>query len=120
VIREDRQRFATVLTNVRGRDLVGFVDEAKSAIASKLNIPRGYTLVWGGQFENQQRASARLAIVVPIALVLIFMLLYLTFNSMRQAVLVFCNVPFATIGGVLALWLPENFFRCPFRSASSR
>jgi cobalt-zinc-cadmium resistance protein CzcA len=93
VIREDGQRFATVLTNVRGRDLVGFVDEAKASIAAKLEVPRGYTLVWGGQFENQQRASARLAIVVPIALSMIFLLLYLTFSSVRQAVLVFCNVP---------------------------
>lgn len=113
VIREDGQRFATVLTNVRGRDLVGFVDEAKAAIGAKLEIPRGYTLIWGGQFENQQRASARLAIVVPIALGLIFLLLYLTFNSVRQAGLVFCNVPFATIGGVVALWASGEFLSVP-------
>ena len=113
VIREDGQRFATVLTNVRGRDLVGFVDEAKSAIANKLKIPTGYMLVWGGQFENQQRASARLALVVPIALGLIFLLLYLTFNSVRQAALVFCNVPFATIGGVVALWASGEFLSVP-------
>lgn len=113
VIREDGQRFATVLTNVRGRDLVGFVDEAKAAVAAKLEIPRGYQLVWGGQFENQQRASARLAIVVPIALALIFLLLYLTFSSIRQATLVFCNVPFATIGGVVALWASGEFLSVP-------
>ena len=113
VIREDGQRFATVLTNVRGRDLVGFVDEAKAAVAKKVEGPRGYTLVWGGQFENQQRASARLAIVVPIALGMIFLLLYLTFNSARQAVLVFCNVPFATIGGVIALWASGEFLSVP-------
>jgi cobalt-zinc-cadmium resistance protein CzcA len=113
VIREDGQRFATTLTNVRGRDLVGFVDEAKANVAAKLDIPRGYTLVWGGQFENQQRASARLAIVVPIALSMIFLLLYLTFNSVRQAVLVFCNVPFATIGGVVALWASGEFLSVP-------
>ena len=113
VIREDGQRFATVLSNVRGRDLVGFVDEAKAAVAGKLEIPRGYTLVWGGQFENQQRASARLALVVPVALAMIFLLLYLTFNSVRQAVLVFCNVPFATIGGVIALWASGEFLSVP-------
>lgn len=113
VIREDGQRFATVLTNVRGRDLVGFVDDAKAIVASKVNIPRGYTLVWGGQFENQQRASARLALVVPIALAMIFLLLYLTFNSVRQAVLVFCNVPFATIGGVVGLWASGEFLSVP-------
>ena len=75
VIREDGQRFATVLSNVRGRELVGFVDEAKAAVAGKLEIPRGYTLVWGGQFENQQRASARRALVVPVARARIFLLL---------------------------------------------
>ncbi|MEZ5819296.1 MAG: efflux RND transporter permease subunit [Bradyrhizobium sp.] len=113
VIREDGQRFATILSNVRGRDLVGFVDEAKAAIAKRVEVPRGYTLVWGGQFENQQRASARLAIVVPIALGMIFLLLYLTFSSVRQAALVFCNVPFATIGGVIALWASGEFLSVP-------
>jgi heavy metal efflux system protein len=113
VVREDGQRFATVLSNVRGRDLVGFVDEAKAAVASKVEIPKGYTLVWGGQFENQQRAAARLTIVVPIALGMIFLLLYLTFGSVRQAALVFCNVPFATIGGVIALWASGEFLSVP-------
>jgi cobalt-zinc-cadmium resistance protein CzcA len=113
VIREDGQRFATVLVNVRGRDLVGFVDEAKAAINSKVELPKGYMPVWGGQFENQQRAAARLAIVVPVALGMIFLLLYLTFGSLRQASLVFCNVPFATIGGVVALWATGEFISVP-------
>jgi cobalt-zinc-cadmium resistance protein CzcA len=113
IIREDGQRFATVLANVRGRDLVGFVDEAKTAINAKVDVPKGYTPVWGGQFENQQRAAARLAIVVPIALGTIFLLLYLTFGSVRQAALVFCNVPFATIGGVIALWASGQFISVP-------
>jgi cobalt-zinc-cadmium resistance protein CzcA len=113
VTREDGQRFATVLANVRGRDLVGFVDEAKTAINSKVDVPKGYTPVWGGQFENQQRAAARLAIVVPIALGTIFLLLYLTFGSVRQAALVFCNVPFATVGGVIALWASGQFISVP-------
>ncbi|MDO9711848.1 efflux RND transporter permease subunit [Paracraurococcus lichenis] len=113
VIREGTQRYATVLANVRGRDLVGFVAEAQAAVAAKVKVPDGYRLEWGGQFENQQRASARLAIVVPIALALIFMLLYFTFNSVREALLVFCNVPFAAIGGVIALYISGEFLSVP-------
>jgi len=113
VIREGTQRYATILANVRGRDLVGFVQEAQAAVAERAQIPPGYRLEWGGQFENQQRASARLAIVVPIALSLIFLLLYFTFNSVRQAALVFCNVPFAVIGGVIGLWLSGEFLSVP-------
>jgi cobalt-zinc-cadmium resistance protein CzcA len=113
VIREDAQRYQTVLANVRGRDLVGFVAEAEAAVAEKVQIPAGYTLDWGGQFENQKRASARLAVVVPLALCLIFLLLYLTFGSARQAVLVFCNVPFAAIGGVIGLWISGEFLSVP-------
>ncbi|MBL1258346.1 efflux RND transporter permease subunit [Methylocystis sp. Sn-Cys] len=113
VIREEGRRFATVLANVEGRDLVGFVDDAKAAVAHHVTTPRGYAYQWGGQFENQQRASARLAIVVPIALALIFLLLYFTFNSALQATLVFCNVPFAAIGGILALWLSGEFLSVP-------
>jgi cobalt-zinc-cadmium resistance protein CzcA len=113
IIREEGRRFATVLANVTGRDLVGFVDEAKKAVAKNVKTPPGYRYQWGGQFENQQRASARLAIVVPIALALIFLLLYLTFNSVLQATLVFCNVPFAAIGGILGLWLSGEFMSVP-------
>jgi cobalt-zinc-cadmium resistance protein CzcA len=113
VIREGGQRFATVLVNVRGRDLVGFVSDAKAAVANHVKMSPEYTLTWGGQFENQQRAAARLAIVLPIALGLIFLLLYLTFQSARQAILVFCNVPFATIGGVIALWASGEFLSVP-------
>jgi cobalt-zinc-cadmium resistance protein CzcA len=113
VIRERGRRYATVLANVEGRDLVGFVDEAKAAVAHHVKTPKGYSYQWGGQFENQQRASARLAIVVPIALALIFLLLYFTFNSALQATLVFCNVPFAAIGGILGLWLSGEFLSVP-------
>jgi cobalt-zinc-cadmium resistance protein CzcA len=113
VIREGGQRFATVLANVSGRDLVGFVAEAKAAVAREVKTPARYRYEWGGQFENQQRASARLAIVVPLALALIFLLLYFTFNSVRQATLVFCNVPFAAIGGVLGLWISGEFLSVP-------
>jgi heavy metal efflux system protein len=113
VIREEGQRFATVLANVTGRDLVGFVEEAKAAVAREVQKPPQYRYVWGGQFENQQRAAARLAVVVPLALALIFLLLYLTFNSAIQATLVFCNVPFAAIGGVVGLWLSGEFLSVP-------
>ena len=113
VIREQTQRYATVLSNVRGRDLVGFVAEARAAVEQRVSLPPGYRLEWGGQFENQQRASARLAIVVPIALGMIFLLLYFTFGSVRQAALVFCNVPFAAIGGVVGLWLSGEFLSVP-------
>ena len=113
MIREDGQRFATVLANVEGRDLVGFVSDAREAVAKNVQLPLGYTLAWGGQFENQQRAAARLAIVVPIALAMIFLLLYLTFGSVRQSILVFCNVPFACIGGVIALRMSGEFLSVP-------
>ena len=114
VIREEAQRFATVLANVTGRDLVGFVDEAKAAVAKEVERPEGLPIQNRAVgFENQQRASARLAIVVPLALALIFLLLYLTFNSVAQAALVFCNVPFAAIGGILGLWISGEFLSVP-------
>lgn len=113
VIREQGQRFATVLTNVRGRDTGSFVAEAQAAVAERVRMPVGYEIVWGGQFENQQRAMARLSIVVPIALAAIFLLLYMTFGSVRQATLVFCNVPFALIGGILLLWASGEFISVP-------
>jgi cobalt-zinc-cadmium resistance protein CzcA len=111
--RENGTRMAVVQTNVRGRDLVSFVEEAKAEVASKVTLPTGYYLTWGGQFENQQRAAARLAVVVPIALGLIFLLLFATFGSVRQAVLVLTNVPFALIGGVFALWLSGEYMSVP-------
>ena len=113
VDRESGARMAVVQTNVRGRDLVSFVEEAKAAVAKQIPLPAGYYLTWGGQFENQQRAAARLAVVVPIALGLIFMLLFTTFGSVRQAVLVLTNVPFALIGGVFALWISGEYMSVP-------
>lgn len=113
VARERGQRFTVVRTNVTGRDLVGFVDEARDMVASRIDLPAGYYVEWGGQFENQQRAAARLAIVVPISIGLIFLLLFSTFRSVRQALLVLTNVPFALIGGVLALWLTGEYLSVP-------
>lgn len=113
VDRENGQRMVVVQSNVRGRDLVGFVDEAKAAVAAQIKLPDNYRLTWGGQFENQQRAAARLAVVVPIALGMIFLLLFATFGSVRQAVLVLTNIPFALIGGVLALWISGQYMSVP-------
>lgn len=103
VSRERIQRRISVELNVRGRDIASVVEDARRVIASQVAIPPGYTLEWGGQFENLERASARLLIVVPVALLLIFVLLYGTFNAARPAILIFLNVPFAAVGGVLAL-----------------
>lgn len=111
--RESGLRMAIVQSNVQGRDLVGFVEEAKASIASEIQLPAGYSLKWGGQFENQQRAAARLLIVVPVALGLIFIILFATFTSVRQAVLVFVNIPFAMIGGVFALWISREYLSVP-------
>ncbi len=113
VDRENGVRMVVVQSNVRDRDLVGFVEEAKAAVAAKIMLPQGYRLTWGGQFENQQRAAARLAVVVPVALGMIFMLLFATFGSVRQAVLVLTNIPFALIGGIFALWISGEYMSVP-------
>ena len=113
VDRENAARYAVVQANVAGRDLVGFVDEAKAAVAAKVKLPEGYLLTWGGQFENQQRAAARLALVVPVALGLIFLLLFATFRSVRQATIVFANIPFALVGGIIALWASGQYLSVP-------
>lgn len=111
--RERGQRFTVVRTNVAGRDLVGFVEEAKNKVAATVDLPAGYYVEWGGQFENQQRAASRLAIVVPVSIGLIFLLLFSTFRSVRQALLVLSNIPFALIGGVLALWVTGEYLSVP-------
>ncbi len=111
--REYSRRFVVVRSNVEGRDLVSFVDEAKQAVQNQVELPAGYLMQWGGQFENQQRAAARLALVVPVSLLLIFLLLFTTFGSIRQAVLVFSNIPLAMIGGVFALWLSGEYLSVP-------
>ena len=106
-------RNMVVIANVGGRDLVGFVEEARAQVMQKVELPPGYRLTWGGEFENQQRAAQRLALVVPVALVLIFLILYSTFDSLRQATLVMANVPFAMIGGVFALALSGEYLSVP-------
>jgi cobalt-zinc-cadmium resistance protein CzcA len=105
ISRERIQRRITVELNVRGRDIASVVTDARQAIDQSIVLPPGYTLQWGGQFENLERASRRLLIVVPLALLLIFVLLHGTFNAVRPALLIFLNVPFAAVGGVFALAL---------------
>ncbi|HEY8035126.1 MAG TPA: CusA/CzcA family heavy metal efflux RND transporter [Methylobacter sp.] len=111
--RERGQRFVVITSNVLNRDLVGFVDEARKAVAEKIELPTGYTVEFGGQFENQQRAAATLSLVVPVSLGLIFLLLFSTFGSVRQAVLVLSNIPLAMVGGVFALWLSGEYLSVP-------
>jgi cobalt-zinc-cadmium resistance protein CzcA len=111
--RESLQRRVLVEVNVRGRDLVGFVHDAQARVASQVKLPEGVTVQWGGQFENFTRASQRLGLVVPIALALIFGMLFLMFGDLRLAVAVFAGAPFALVGGVLALYLRGLPFSIP-------
>ncbi|MDE2093884.1 MAG: efflux RND transporter permease subunit, partial [Burkholderiales bacterium] len=111
--REMGSRYSVVIANVTGRDLVGFVDEARVKVAQAVPLPTGYRIAWGGQFENQQRAAARLALVVPLSLGFIFLILFSTFGSVRQALLVLSNVPFALVGGIVALWLTGEYLSVP-------
>jgi cobalt-zinc-cadmium resistance protein CzcA len=113
ITRENTQRRVAILINVRGRDTEGFVREATAALHRSLTLPPGYTFEFGGQFENLQAARARLALIVPAALALIFTLIYLTFGSARQASIIFACVPLAAVGGVAALWLRGLPFTIP-------
>lgn len=111
--REDAQRRIVIQANVRGRDMGSFVAEAQALVAEKVKLPPGYMVTWGGQFENQQRAQRTLMVVVPVCLGLIFLLLYFSFGSMKNALLIIMNVPFALIGGVFALWISGQFLSVP-------
>jgi cobalt-zinc-cadmium resistance protein CzcA len=111
--REMGSRYSVVIANVAGRDLVGFVEEAKALVVQKVPLDTGYRISWGGQFENQQRAAARLTVVVPVALGLIFVLLFSTFRSVRQALLILSIIPFALVGGIVALWATGEYLSVP-------
>ncbi|MDP5054190.1 MAG: CusA/CzcA family heavy metal efflux RND transporter [Congregibacter sp.] len=113
ITRESGQRFSVIRTDVADRDLVGFVAEAQQAIADRIELPEGYRLEWGGEFENQQRAAARLMLVVPLALSMIALLLFLTFGSIKQTLIVLSNIPFALTGGLIALWITGEFLSVP-------
>ena len=111
--RDDVQRRVVIQTNVDGRDMGGLVTEIQQRIDDEIDMPPGYTVVFGGQFENQQRAQARLMIVVPLSLGLIFLLLYFAFNSIGQALLIMINVPLALIGGIAALFFSGQYLSVP-------
>lgn len=113
VRREQLQRYAVIQMDVRGRDIDGFVRDAQAAIKQKVQMPSGYWIEWGGAFENQQRALAKLAVIVPITIFFIFVLLYTAFNSMKYAALILANVPFATIGGLVALGITGQYLSVP-------
>ena len=103
--RENNQRRIVIQSNVRGRDIGSFVAEARSKISAAVKMPAGYFMAWGGQFENQERAMKRGYIAVPLAMVLIFALLFVMFGSIKHSLLIIMNVPFAVVGGIAALWL---------------
>jgi cobalt-zinc-cadmium resistance protein CzcA len=107
ITRENGSRYIGVRMNVRGRDLGSFVAEAQQKVAAHVQIPPGYELTWGGEFENQQRAMARLRIVIPLALLITFLLLFSAFNSVFDATLIMVNVPFALVGGIFALGVAD-------------
>lgn len=113
VSREDGLRRIGVELNIKGRDIGSFVEEAKTAIKKQVKLPAGYYTVWGGQFENQQRAMNRLMIIAPLAILLIIVLLYVTFRSLRLSLLVVSNLPFALIGGVFALYISGLYLSVP-------
>jgi cobalt-zinc-cadmium resistance protein CzcA len=113
ITRETGQRQIVIQANVEGRDIVSFVEETKKTVAESVKLPKGYYLTYGGQFENQQRASKRLALVIPISILLIYLLLFTTFRSAKQAALVICNIPFALIGGIVALYFSGMYLSVP-------
>ncbi len=113
VRREQLQRYAVIQMDVQGRDVDSFVKEADAAIQQQVKLPPGYWIEWGGAFENQQRALAKLALIVPATIFFIFVLLYTAFNSVRYAALILANVPFATIGGLVGLFITGQYLSVP-------
>jgi cobalt-zinc-cadmium resistance protein CzcA len=113
ITRENNQRFITVQTNVRGRDIGSFVAEGQKALAEKVQMPPGYLINWGGQFELQQEANKRLSLVVPVTLLIILLLLFMNFNSLKNTFLILLNIPLALVGGVVGLWLTGQNLSVP-------
>lgn len=111
--RENGSRFAVVTSNVSGRDIVGFVEELKQHVHSALQLPAGYTIEYGGEFENQARATSNLLMIVPVVLLVIVLILFTTFRSLALAGLVYANIPFALMGGVLALFITGEYLSVP-------
>ncbi len=110
---EHARRFTSISTNVRGRDLVGFVEELRQKIERQIKLPSGYSITYGGQFKNQQETMKRLMIVVPIALIVIFMILYMTFKSFVQSIIIFTTIPLAMMGGVFGLYVTNEYLSVP-------
>ena len=113
ISRERLHRYVSIGFNTMGRDIGSLVAEAQQNLSAHVQLPTGYTIAWGGSFENMERAMARLRVIVPITIVLIFLLLYSSFGSLRQATLIILNLPFAMIGGVVALWLTGEYLSVP-------
>ena len=113
VRREALQRYAVLQMDVKGRDVDSFVKEADAKLKEAVQMPAGYWVEWGGAFENQQRALARLALIVPLTIGLIFLLLYTAFNSLRHATIIIANVPFAIIGGIIGLFVTGQYVSVP-------
>jgi len=113
IAHEQGARNVVILSNVRGRDLAGFVAEAQVQVAKDVPLDAGYRLTWGGEFQNQARAMQRLGVVVPLSIVVIFGVLIATFGAWRPALLVLVNVPLALIGGVLALFMAGEYLSVP-------
>jgi cobalt-zinc-cadmium resistance protein CzcA len=113
VDRERGNRFAVVTSNVVGRDIVGFVEELETTLSEQLLLPSGYTLEFGGEFESQQRATRNLLLVIPAALLLITIILFSTFGSMPKAALILGNIPFAIMGGLIALFVTGEYLSVP-------
>jgi heavy metal efflux system protein len=113
ITREQNQRFITIQCNVVGRDIGSFVEESQEAIDNGISFPIGYFATWGGQFKLQQEANARFAVVIPITLLIVFFLLYSSFNSFKSTLLIFINIPLALVGGVIALWLTGQNLSVP-------
>ncbi len=113
ITREQNQRFITIQCNVVGRDIGSFVEESQKAIDKNINLPVGYYTTWGGQFKLQQEANKRFAIVIPITLLLIFFLLFSSFNSLKNSLLIILNIPLALVGGIIALWLTGQNLSVP-------
>ena len=105
ITRENGERFITVQLNVRGRDIGSYVADAQEVVADQLDLPAGYRVEWGGQFELQQEANERFAVVIPITLGIVFLILLLTFGRMKSAILILLNIPLALTGGAMALWI---------------
>ncbi|RBP79218.1 cobalt-zinc-cadmium resistance protein CzcA [Shewanella putrefaciens] len=111
--REQGNRFSVITTNVQGRDIVSFVEELNAKIAKEIKLPSGYSVSFGGEFENQQRATSNLLLVIPIAIALITLILFTTFGSLAKAGLILANVPFAMMGGIVSLYLSGEYLSVP-------